>query len=357
MNTELHEEILGEALAADPPPVLDPADVKPGIYYDMPASLYHAIPALSQSGMKHLAISPLRYWHAVLNKSAEDEEETKALRLGTALHCGVVESEETFDLRYAQAIDPSQWDVCLDTVPQIRAWCEEQGEKAKGNKKDEVIQSALSLMRRTGKQVKILALEQRAHAAANEGKIILPLDQWRQVIGMTRALRAEKALQPILKSGRSEVSIVVREPETGILMKCRIDWMAPKHTVDFKTFTQTRGKSIDKSIADAIYYERYWVQVYFYDMLRRMATGEKPGDFDSILPFVESQEPHEVRLKSLQPRCWGEGTLYWDQARLETQTMIRTYADCLDRFGSAPWRSQQDIDVLSDEDIRQFAYN
>jgi hypothetical protein len=332
--------------------------VEPGVYLDMPAAHYHAIPALSNSGMKHLAISPLRYWHEIIaEKPPEDEEESKALRLGTALHCAVLEGDEQFDLRYAQALDPAKWPVCLDTIKEIRDWTEQMGAKAGGTKKDEVIAQALALMKRTGVHVPILAEEERRHFAANEGKIILGLEEWRRVCGMARALKAEPKLAPILASGRSEVSIIARDPETGVLLKVRIDWMAPKWTLDLKTFSQQRGKSIDKSIGDAIYYERYWVQAYFYDYVRRLATGERHEAFETVFGFVESEEPYETRLKSLRPKWAGEVNLYWETARIEVKQRIREYADYQQRFGLEPWREAQDIETLTDGDVRQFAFS
>lgn len=345
---------MGSVFATAP---TEAVSVEPGIYLDMPAKIYHAIPALSNSGMKHLAISPLRYWHELIaERPVADEEESKALRLGTALHCAVLEGDEQFDLRYAEAIDPSKWPDYLDTVQDLWSWISRMGEKPKGKKKDEVIQQALGIMKQTGQCVPILAEEERRHFAANKGKIILGLSEWERVCGMTRALKAEPKLRPILASGQPEVSIVARDPDTGVLLKVRIDWLAPKWTLDLKTFSQQRGKSIDKSIGDAIYYERYWVQAFFYHYVRRLATGEKHDGFETVFGFVESEEPHEVRLKSLRPKWAGEVNLYWETARIEVKQRIREYADYQQRFGREPWRELQEIETLTDGDVRQFAF-
>lgn len=325
---------------------------------DITMAEHHAIRALSNSGIRDLAVSPLRYWYQNINPApVVEEEESKALRMGSALHCAVLESEETFESRYARELDPSDWPVCLDTIAEIREWITSQGHKPKGTRKDEVIGQALEIMK-SGlvEEVPILQVEQRRHFALHEGKTVLKTDEWERIAGMTRAMAEEPALWPILAKGKSEVSIVAQDPETGVLLKARLDWMAPAVTLDLKTFTQKRGVSIDKSIGDAIYYERYWVQAYFYDYVRRLATGEGHDRIDFVLAFVESDQPHETRIKSLLPKIGGNVNLYWESARVEVQSRIRQYADFLAKYGDKPWREPQKIQNLTDEDVKQFAY-
>lgn len=322
---------------------------------DITHAEHHAIRALSNSGMRDLAVSPLRYWYRSINPAPKEEkEETAAQSMGSALHCAVLEPEEAFEARYARALSPSDWPVCLDTIQDIRGWITDKGEKPKGTRKDEVIAQALDLMLRIGEEVPILQVEEARFRLQNEGKTILDPDEWDRVAGMAQALAEEPALAPILKTGEPEVSIVARDPETGVLLKARLDWMAPKTTLDLKSFTVKRGDSIDKAVHDAIYYEGYYRQACFYDLVRRLAAGEDHGRTDFVFAFVESDQPHETRLKRL---AHGGGLdLLWETARREVRQMIRLYADCLAKFGDDPWREQQQIRTLADEDIRQLAW-
>ena len=313
---------------------------------------YFAAPGLSQSGMKDLAVSPMRYWYLHINPERPEREETAAMRLGTALHCAVLESDEVFMDRYACALDPAKWPVCLDTIGDLRQWITDQGDKPKGTRKDEVIQQALALMERNGVYVPILAEEERKFAAANAGKTVLALDEWAKIVGMSEALRNEPEVQKILSEGEPEAPLSVIDPETGIKLKGKLDWKAAKTTLDIKTFA-TVGKTVEKAIADAIYYNRYYVQAYFYTHLRQLA-GE--GDTRFIFAFVENEPPYEVRLKSLAPTFGGEVNVYWDRARIEVKHAIRTYAECLRIYGEKPWREEQKIEALTDEDVKQFAY-
>lgn len=332
-------------------------DVQLGIL-DITNAEHHAIRALSNSGMKDLAVSPLRYWYRWINPAPkpEAEEESAAQKMGSALHCAVLESEETFESRYARALDPSDWPVCLDTIQEIRGYITDKGEKPKGTRKDEVIGQALDLMKRIGEAVPILQVEQARFLAANEGKTIMHPDEWERLAGMTLALSEEPALKPILRAGKPEVSMVARDPETGVLLKARLDWMAPGVTLDLKTFTVKRGGSIDKAIHDAIYFEGYYKQAYFYDLVRRLATGEGQGRIDFVNAFVESDQPHETRIVKQVPKRGGSLNMYWETARIEVRQMIRLYADCVAKFGDDPWRDKQEISTLADEDIRQLSY-
>ena len=315
---------------------------------------HHAIRALSNSGMRDLAVSPLRYWYEHINPAPRvEEEESKALRMGTALHCAVLETPETFEGRYARALDASDWPVCLDTVQDIRGWVADKGGKCSGTRKKDVIASALAHMKAIGEYVPILHEEERKFLAQHGDKTILAVDEWERLAGMAGALAEEPELQKILARGKPEVSMVAKDPDTGVLLKARLDWMAPTVTLDLKTFTARRGASIDKSVADAIYFERYYIQAFFYSYVRQLVTGEKA---DFVEAFVESDQPHETRIKLLQPKRGSEPNLYWLQAQLEVRRMIRLYAECLDRWGDQPWREKQAISALVDEDVRQLAW-
>jgi hypothetical protein len=129
--------------------------------------------------------------------------------------------------------------------------------------------------------------------------------------------------------------------------------MTPKVTLDIKTFSQKRGKSIDKSVTDAIYYEQYYRQAYVYALLRGWPDK---WSGDHVLAFVESEEPHEVRLRALRPKSGSQPNLYWLTAGVEVRGFCRTYAACMERFGEKPWRSECTIQALHDEDMPQLAW-
>jgi len=145
--------------------------------------------------------------------------------------------------------------------------------------------------------------------AEHAGKVIFRVDEWANIQGAKNALLEEPRIQEILKTGEAEKPLFSVDPDTGVRLKGVLDWDAPDLFMDLKTFTQREGKSIDQSIAADIYWRRYHHQAVFYATLK----GWPRWQGDCVLAFVESEAPHEVRLRSIRPsaadrwRCCGSG--------------------------------------------------
>lgn len=308
---------------------------------------YFSTPGLSHSGMKDLAVSPLRYWHRHVNPNRVAEEPTPEMQIGSAVHCAVLEPGE-FDKRYACELVPP--DDCLDTIEDLRSFIRNCGETPKGTRKAEVILQ----VQKIAPNVPILEVLHVEHAKQNAGRVIFKADDWARIHGCATALMEEPRLQEILSTGTPELAIFTTDSDTGVKLKGKLDWATSKLTLDLKTFVQKRGKSIDRSVADAILYENYHRQGFFYAALRGW-----PNDWNGehVLAFVESFEPHETRIRSLRPKTAGNANMYWLRAQHEVRDLIRIYAAYMDKFGvDRPWRSVQEIEPLSDEDMPGLAY-
>lgn len=313
---------------------------------------YRAIPALSQSAMKDLAISPLRYWYCHLDPEREPEEgETKALIFGRALHCLVLEGRQVFESQFACELDQSQFTELLVTISDLRGWLADHGCKPKGTLKADIIAQVQTV----GSHPPIWDVLKADHEAKHAGKYRLSLEEWDRVNGCAEALLAEPKVREMLAEGEPELALLGKEPSTGVNIKGRLDWVSPKFIPDFKTFVQKHGKSIDQSIADAIYYEAYYRQAYVYLLLHKLAFPEKKTP-RYVLCFVESNPPHEVRLRELKPSTHGVANVYWQKAQIEVRHLCELWASCWKRFGVAPWLVEQDIEPLLDEEVRQFAW-
>jgi hypothetical protein len=309
---------------------------------------YFAAPGLSNSGMKDLAISPLRFWHRWINPNAPLETPSPEMQFGSAVHCLVLEPSE-FDSRYACELIPP--DDCLDTIEDLRRALEAVGIKPKGGAKGPIIarvQDALP-------DAPILSVLKQRHAEQNASKVLFKADDWKRIHGAAESLLSEPRVRDILNGeGRAEVPYFVTDPETGVRLKAKMDFVAPGLILDVKTFSQKRGRSIDESITRAIWDEGYHRQGYDYSFIRALAEGrEHPqanGEF--VLTFVESQEPFETRIRVLRPKCAGEVSLLWERARIQVRELIRLYADCLAHFGAdKPWRYASEIDPLMDQEF------
>lgn len=321
------------------------------------AAEYFSADGLSHSGLKDLLVSPLRYWHLWINPNRPARRTSPELTFGTALHCAVLEPKQ-FQKRYAKEIKPDDYDGCLRTMEDLRGWLRSKGLPASGKNKRELIDRVVAY---SDADTVIFDVLEEVHQAESEGKIVLSQYDWNRALRAAAALQDESKLKPILAEGRAEVDMFVTEPETGIRLKARMDWITPEYTLDIKTFTAQRGKSIDKAVTAAIYHEGYYRQAYFYSLIRALKAGQDPltgpqkgPEFINV--FVESEEPHEVRIRSIRPKSAGEVNLYWEHARLECRDLIRQYAHFRKHFGDKPWRTARSIDPLSDSEMPQIAY-
>jgi hypothetical protein len=310
---------------------------------------YAKAPGLTNSMMSDLAISPMRMWHHWIRPDRIPEEPTPQQVFGTALHCAVLEPDQ-FEKRYARELEPPEG--CLRTMDDLRGFLKMNVVTPKGTRKAEIILQVQQLF----PNALILDVLEATRAEQHAGKEMLSAEDWSRVNRCADALRREPELQKILRdpAGVAEVPISVTEPETDVRLKGKLDWVTPTHTLDLKTFVTKRGRSVDRSVHDAIFYEGYYRQAYFYDLLRGWSKTAPAGCLDRpafIMAFVESEEPHEVRIKTLRPKTGGNVNLYWERARIEVRDLIQTYDQCMEQFGTEPWRTQQDVTPLYDEDL------
>lgn len=305
---------------------------------------YFSSPGLSQSGIKDLEVSPLRYWFKHINPLREPEVPTLAMNLGSAIHCAILEPEE-FLCRYCMYFDSSSIEGLLDTKDDLFSWLKERGQIVKNSvNKPQLIEHVLSI----DPGAPILANLESRHAAENHGKVCFKAEDWRRIHEAANAVRNEPLVAEILKDGCAEIVMSAFDKSTGVLLKGKADWRNSKYTVDFKTFSQTRGKSIDRSISDAIYYEKYYRQAYFYNHLEEL-SGLPKTTF--LMVFVESNAPHETRIRALLPKHGGNVNMYWETARLEVRNFINIFSECVGHFGGKTWRHAQGIEALTDEDL------
>ncbi len=202
--------------------------------------------------------------------------------------------------------------------------------------------------------VPILDVELERFQEQAVGKAILNKDVWSRVAGCARALAEEPEIIRMLSEGQPEIALTAIDPDTGVLLKARLDWMAQVFTLDLKTFQCKGGKSVDESVANAIWYEAYYRQAYFYTYMRSLIEKRDPAQF--VEAFVESGQPHEVRIRRICPRYQGMANTYWTRARVEVRGLINLYAECVNRWGSNPWTDKQGIEPLTDQDMPMMAY-
>ena len=161
--------------------------MKPGIYSDIPFKEYLEIDAVSNSYLGRLEKCPA---NALIQ-----EGDTKAMRIGRALHSLVLEGSEGFNRDFAVA-------------PIVN--------KRTNAGKAELID----------------------FAEANKEKDTIDIEEEELIIAMDHAIRSHPLASSILSEGVVEQTIIWKDRETGILCKGRVDHLPPREkriAVDVKT--------------------------------------------------------------------------------------------------------------------------
>jgi hypothetical protein len=232
---------------------------------DIPAAIYHKAPALSFSGMKELAETPAHY-RAYLKA---EREETAAQRLGTFVHLRTLEPE-TFENK-----------VCL-------------------------------VENRMSKENKAKIVEAEA-----EGRKVLTIGEYEKVCRISDAVLSDPEWKAYTKEGKAEQSIFWRDQETGVLLKCRPDWLRSDGVIlDLKTFGDLNDKAIMTQISRMKY---HWQSALYLEGVHDL-LGMESKFFVHF--FVMTDEPYLVR-----PIVLNDASL--EKARHEFTPHIETYKHCL----------------------------
>ena len=208
---------------------------------------YHADPAISTSHLHAVAASPYHYWKRYLDPDRRPVEPTAAMRLGSLVHCAVLEPDELLQ-RYGVAGD-----------------------------------------RRTK------AGKEQAAAMAAEGIEAVSEADMVTALLMADAVRQHPAAAALLTTGKAEQSFWWDDQQTGLRCKCRPDWMTGSVLVDLKTTIDASPAGFARSVAAY----RYHVQARHY----------LSGTFAERFVFiaVEKTYPYAVGVYELDAAAMEHG--------------------------------------------------
>lgn len=268
-----------------------------GIYFNLTDSEYHAAHALSTSGIKTLNISGLRYWQEYLNPKRISRT-SAAMEFGKASHKYNLEYDKFFD-EYAFAPNKADYDNVVDTQKDMQEFCDANGIEYKASHNKAKLAEAIS---GSGLQCSIWFKILEEFEEQNEDKIILNANDAERLQEARETFLMYEKLQDTFVGGYAEVSIFIKVHE--IMFKCRVDYMKPDEDVDYKTFSNSKSKNIEKVMFEAIQYEMYNVQYFFYSqVMKEVAARLRKGDFpihgDVAPEFIESLKAPEARKFSL----------------------------------------------------------
>lgn len=224
---------------------------------------YHASEGISKSGLDLIDRSPAHF-------KAKSLESTRAMEIGSAIHCAILEPE-IYRQQYA-VVD------CESRASAIyKAACKER-------------------------------------AASN----VLTQAEGDRVSGMYDAVYGYKPARAIMElPGRNELSVYAKDPETGVLVKCRFDRLLDCGVAaDLKKTQDARPDAFRRAIDNY----RYYVQAAFYMDVYKWATGEMLDAFKFIA--IEEAAPHGCRAYPIDE-------LSIEFGRIAYRSALNTYADCL----------------------------
>lgn len=236
-----------------------------GIYFDLPEAVYHAVPRISASGLQKLCVSPATFWRGSwLDPEAPelDEEQTKAQMLGKAYHCARLEPER-FHQTYCRKPEKEDFagQKLLTSDVAVKAALKELGAtQTIGN--ESLVERAQRLVDE-GETRPIWTLIMDAHEQERAGRIALEGRYFDQIVTDMERIRGQGEIAELLTGGQPEVSVFWTD-QHGLKCKCRFDYLAPGWWDEFKTFDNSRGKVLEQALADAVRYNRYYVQAVHY---------------------------------------------------------------------------------------------
>ena len=337
-----------------------------GIYFGMAEAAYHAVPALSASGIKNLMISPMDYWARSHMNPDYQPEETDALGLGKAYDCRIVEGRAAFYRLYAPALDSDDHQSALRTMDDIRQAITAAGGKPKGATKAALIDQLATLD--PGAQVWDRLVEQ--HAGLHDGKTLLAPKLIRRIEIAAAMIEKHPELCKAFTGGYPQVSIFWVDEETGVPMKSRLDYLKVRAIIDLKTVGNAQGKPFDRAVYYAMASYKYHVQAGVYlEAVEAAKRLIRAGDMTAVngavdakwlQQFVSANEHSFVfcfQQTGIAPVARGyqlqRGSVL-QIADLQIRQARETYKRCVETFGDSPWVDVTPIQPFDDLGFPQF---
>lgn len=220
-------------------------NINTGFFSRLPAEEYHSLPGISISRLKELKRSAQHYKYRL-----EHPKATKALTLGTATHCAILEPER-FGNEFAV------WDRRTDA----------------------------------GKMAPRSGQHWEAFKAANAGRTLITEEERDLALTMQAAVRGHQDAMVFLEAGEPELTM--RWALTDVACRGRIDWLARPNgkpvLVGLKTTRDCRPFVFGSQAAKLSYH----LQWAFYHDGYKALTGDEPEMIEIV---VESDAPHAVAV-------------------------------------------------------------
>lgn len=317
------------------------AGIGPGIYFNLSNEDYHSDSAIGCSNIKDLLVSPLKYWRNSSLNPKRKWKETKSKTIGSALHCYLMEREKF----WKEYVVLPELDVDSDFY------------KTESVKED-FLQNFELFASKTAKTFKYRG-----------NKTKLSEGEFEQIKEAVEYFESLPTAGELFKDGYAEVSIFWRDEETGLMCKCRPDYLTPNYIADYKSIA-----SIDQIKNSCGNYDYYLQQAFYLEGLTQIRSYLR-NNFDMVSPdeFEVTKNDHNnfifafqdkedllVRLKTFNEEVndWGRDLF---------RRGLEIYKKSIEKYGTEKMWSddykrpdEMDIQIMGFEDLGswiQYKFN
>jgi len=312
---------------------MQPKGLSEGIYFNLSNEDYHNDPAISNSNIKNLLISPMKYWRNSPLNPKREYKQTPSMKMGNALHCYLMEKERF----YRDYVVLPKLDIDSDFY------------KLESQKTD--FNQNFSLRKtKDAKTFEYIG-----------SKIKISEEDFAEIKERVDYFESLPTAGALFQDGFMEVSIFWRDAETGLMCKCRMDWLALVYIADYKSLENIT--KIKNQIGD---YDYYIQAAYYMEGLRIFKQNPKCHDANTqqeafvkelikipsskfVFAFQE-KEDLMVRLKMFR-----EDVI--ESAEHLFRRGLDIYKTNIEKYGAERWEDdykregEGDIEILGWEDL------
>ncbi|GEM70981.1 hypothetical protein SAQ01S_07470 [Sphingomonas aquatilis NBRC 16722] len=271
-----------------------------GAYQDISNEDYHGreicpSPSISSTGLKKLVggafqakgCTPRHYWEgSPLNPNRKPQEQTDALRLGSAFHDALLLPERWQDRN------------CYHVTPE--GFSRAKSKAMAGEIAD-------------------------ADAAEAAGCTIVSAEERDQIDAMVKAMRDHPTCDALMSDGRPEVTLAWQDAETGVWLRCRPDWLRDNLSCGINVKTAADASQTGFQ-ADVTKYRYFMSAALELDGIEAV-LGKRPPLY--VHPVVEKPGKGWEQGDYLPVALWTLSDEDLEYGRALNRRAIRTFADCL----------------------------
>lgn len=168
------------------------------------------------------------------------------------------------------------------------------------------------------------AAKEAQEAARAAGKVPVLTGDFERAKALADAVHSHPVAGRLFSDGEAEVSAYYDEPETGVRMRARFDWLRANAIVDLKTAADASPSGFAKSAANY----GYGMQARWY---QRVLDANGGGWVPFVFVAVEKEPPHQVGIYTIGALDDPAVTTEWEAiGDADVDRALRLYAHCRD---------------------------